>query len=92
MYVTPTSPAHSCNVCSVVCVSHPPQHSAWLSSVRYYEALIEDEDEDLDVLYDDDDPSEIAWTPEEYWFLPDGGLTGEAYVHLYAIDSKGEFV
>ena len=64
----------------------------WHHSDPDDEDLIEDEDEDLDVLYDDDDPLEIAWTPEEYWFLPDGGLTGEAYVHLYAIDSKGEFV
>ena len=54
--------------------------------------LIEDDDEEMDVMFDDDDPDEIAWTPEDYWFHPDGGLTGEAYVHLYAIDSKGEFV
>ena len=52
----------------------------------------DEDDEEMDVMFDDDDPDEIAWTPEDYWFHPDGGLTGEAYVHLYAIDSKGEFV
>ena len=51
-----------------------------------------DEEEDLIIDDGDYDPSEVCWTPQEHWFNPDGGLTGEAYSHLYAIDSKGEFV
>ena len=50
------------------------------------------EEEELIIDDGDYDPSEGCWTPQEQWFNPDGGLTGDAYTHLYAIDSKGEFV
>ena len=50
------------------------------------------EEEELIIDDGDYDPSEVCWTPQEQWFNPDGGLTGDAYTHLYAIDSKGEFV
>ena len=51
--------------------------------------IIDDEEE---LLIDDGDLDDCARTPDSYWFHPDGGLTGDAYVHLYTIDSKGEFV
>ena len=52
--------------------------------------IIEDEDEDL--LNDEELGDSIAWTPQEYWFKPEGGLTGEAYNFLYTLDSQGELV
>lgn len=52
--------------------------------------IIEDEEEDL--LNDEELGDSIAWTPQEYWFKPEGGLTGEAYNFLYTLDSQGELV
>ena len=37
-------------------------------------------------------PVGLAWSPEEFWFLPDGGLTAEAQDFLGSMDRKGEFV
>jgi hypothetical protein len=62
-----------------------------------------DEDADDDIILDDDDgdtiiddgdhdPDEVAWTPDELWFNPDGGLTGEAYDFLATTDSRGDFI
>jgi len=53
-----------------------------------------DNDEDGETIIDDGDydPNEVAWTPDDVWFDPDGGLTGEAYDYLGTIDSKGEFI
>ena len=53
-----------------------------------------DDDEDGQTIIDDGDydPNEVAWTPDDVWFDPDGGLTGEAYDYLGTIDSKGEFI
>ena len=71
------------------------QDSEWcgISEPDDDEDLIETEDdEEFDVLYDDDDPAEIAWTPEEYWFHADGGLTGDAYDFLYNADIQGEHI
>tara|TARA_R110000851_G_scaffold160681_1_gene303974 strand:- start:334 stop:579 length:246 start_codon:yes stop_codon:yes gene_type:complete len=53
-----------------------------------------DNDEDGQTIIDDGDydPAEVAWTPDDVWFDPDGGLTGEAYDYLGTIDSKGEFI
>ena len=57
------------------------------------EDLLEDEDESEDVLFDDDDPAEIAeWTPQEYWFQPDGGLTAAAVNFLHNADIQGELI
>ena len=50
------------------------------------------EEEELIIDDGDYDPDEVAWTPEEYWFHQEGGLTGDAYNFLYTIDSEGEFV
>ena len=51
--------------------------------------IIEDEEE---LIIDDGDLDDCAWSPEDYWFHPEDGLTGDAYNFLYTIDSKGEFV
>ena len=53
-----------------------------------------DNDEDGQTIIDDGDydADEVAWTPDDVWFDPDGGLTGEAYDYLGTIDSKGEFI
>jgi len=51
------------------------------------------DDEGETIIDDGDyDPNEVAWTPDDVWFDPDGGLTGEAYDYLGTIDSKGEFI
>ena len=49
-------------------------------------------DSPFDHLDGDYDPDEVAWTPDEYWFHPDGGLTGDAYDFLATVDLQGEFV
>ena len=67
------------------------QDAEWHDPDDYDIELSEDE-EDLIIDDGDYDADEVAWTPQEQWFNPDGGLTGDAYAHLYAIDSKGEFV
>ena len=51
--------------------------------------IIEDEEE---LIIDDGDLDDCAYTPEQYWFLPDGGLTGDAYNFLYTLDSQGELI
>ena len=52
--------------------------------------LLDEDDEEL--IIDDGDMDDCAYTPDAYWFKPEGGLTGEAYNFLYTIDSQGEFV
>ena len=52
--------------------------------------IIEDDDEQL--IIDDGDMDDCAYTPEQYWFNPEGGLTGDAYNFLYTLDSQGELV
>ena len=53
-------------------------------------------DDEEDLLIDDgeldDDLDDCAYTPEEYWFCPHGGLTGAAYDFLATTDLQGEFV
>ena len=51
--------------------------------------IIDDEEE---LIIDDGDMDDCAWSPDDYWFRPEGGLTGDAYNFLYTLDSKGEFV
>jgi len=53
------------------------------------DCIIEDEEE---LIIDDGDLDDCAWSPDDYWFHSDGGLTGDAYNFLNTIDSKGEFV
>jgi hypothetical protein len=53
------------------------------------DCIIEDEEE---LIIDDGDMDDCAWTPDAYWFNPEGGLTGEAYNFLYTLDSQGELV
>ena len=40
---------------------------------------------------DDDWPNPQGWSPEDFWFNGDGGLTGDALDYLYDCDIKGEF-
>ena len=53
------------------------------------------EDDDDGVVIDDGDyegPNDMGWTPEDDWFTPDGGLTGEAWEFLATTDSQGDFI
>jgi hypothetical protein len=55
--------------------------------------IIEDDDDGL--VIDDGDydgPEDMGWTPEDHWFTPDGGLTGEAWEFLATTDSEGDFI
>ena len=49
-------------------------------------------DEEEELIIDDGDMDDCAYTPESYWFQPEGGLTGEAYNFLHTLDSQGELV
>jgi len=51
---------------------------------------IVDDEEDLEI--DNGDLDDCAYTPEEYWFRPQGGLTGAAFDFLATTDLQGEFV
>tara|TARA_Y100000310_G_C20361900_1_gene659395 strand:+ start:395 stop:643 length:249 start_codon:yes stop_codon:yes gene_type:complete len=50
------------------------------------------EEEETEDLLDDDELGDLGWSPEDYWFTPDGGLTGDAYNFLATIDNQGDFV
>ena len=50
------------------------------------------EEEELIIDDGDFDPNEVAISPNELWFSPDGGLTGEAYEFLASVDAQGDFV
>ena len=39
-----------------------------------------------------ENPDEWGWSPEEFWFNKDGGLTADAKNHLYQNDTEGDFV
>ena len=54
--------------------------------------LLEIEEEEIIIDDGDYDPSEVAWSPDEHWFRPDGGLTGDAYEFLACVDAQGEYV
>ena len=41
---------------------------------------------------DDDWPTPQGWSPEDFWFKEDGGLTADAKDHLYQNDTEGDFV
>ena len=51
--------------------------------------IIDDEEE---LIIDDGDMDDCAYSPNEYWFNPDGGLTGDAYTFLHTTDLQGDFV
>ena len=53
--------------------------------------IIDDEEEEL-VIIDAGDMDDCAWTPDDYWFQQQGGLTADAYNFLYTLDSQGELV
>ena len=52
--------------------------------------LIDEDDDELEI--DDGDLDDCVYSPDDYWFRPDGGLTGDAMNFLYTLDSEGEFV
>ena len=52
----------------------------------------EKEEEELIIDDGDYDPDEVAYSPDEHWFHPDGGLTGDAYDFLASVDAQGDFV
>jgi hypothetical protein len=54
--------------------------------------IIEDDDDGCVIDDGDDDVSDMGWTPENDWFTPDGGLTGEAWEFLATTDSQGDFI
>ena len=55
--------------------------------------MIEDDDEEDEFLEDDNDLGDLcAWSPEEHWIAPDGGLTADAVLYLHDLDSKGELI
>ena len=49
-------------------------------------------DEDEELIIDDGDLDDCVYSPYEYWFRPDGGLTGDAMNFLHTLDSQGELV
>jgi len=49
-------------------------------------------DEDEELIIDDGDLDDCAWSPDAYWFTEQGGLTGDAMNFLYTLDSQGELV
>jgi len=51
--------------------------------------IIDDEEE---LTIDDGDMDDCAYTPDEYWFTNEGGLTGEAQNFLHELDIQGELV
>jgi len=53
---------------------------------------LDDIEEELIIDDGDFDPDEVAISPQELWFNPAGGLTGEAYEFLASVDAKGDFV
>ena len=53
------------------------------------DVIIEDEEE---LIIDDGDMDDCAWTPDDYWFQQQGGLTADAINFLYTLDSQGELV
>ena len=54
--------------------------------------ILSEEEEELIIDDGDYDPDEVAYSPDEHWFHPDGGLTGDAYDFLASVDAQGEFV
>jgi hypothetical protein len=51
-----------------------------------------EEEEELIIDDGDFDPDEVAISPNEQWFNPDGGLTGDAFEFLASVDAQGDFV
>ena len=49
-------------------------------------------DEDEELIIDDGDLDDCAWSPDAYWFTVEGGLTGHAINFLHTLDSQGELV
>jgi len=54
------------------------------------EDFIIDDDEEL--IIDDGDLDDCVWSPDEFWFTEDGGLTGDAQNFLHELDIQGELV
>ena len=69
---------------------------AYNNDAKWHGVELDDEDCIIDdveeLIIDDGDMDDCAWTPDDYWFNPDGGLTGGAYNFLYKLDSQGELV
>ena len=54
--------------------------------------MIEDDEED-EFPEDDNDLGDMCeWTPQQYWFNEQGGLTADAYDFLYDVDLQGELI
>ena len=65
--------------------------SSWHSPNLDEDDMIEDDEEDE--FPDDDDLGDMCeWTPNQYWFNNDGGLTADAYNFLYNAEMQGELI
>ena len=49
-------------------------------------------DDEEDLLIDDGDLDDCVYTPDDYWFTDEGGLTGDAQTFLHELDIQGELV
>ena len=45
-----------------------------------------------DIRYLNDETDAMGWSPSEYWFNEEGGLTADAENYLHELDARGELV
>ena len=69
---------------------------AYNNDAKWHGVELDDEDfiidDEEELIIDDGDLDDCAWTPDEHWFQQQGGLTAEAFNFLYTLDSQGELV
>ena len=74
----------------------PSTVNAYKDDSKWHGVELDDDDyiidEEEELIIDDGDMDHCAYTPDSYWFQPEGGLTGDAYNFLYTLDSQGELV
>ena len=69
---------------------------AYKNDAKWHGVELDDEDciidDEEELIIDDGDMDDCAWTPDDYWFQQQGGLTADAYNFLHTLDSQGELV